>query len=176
MHQQLLALSLTILAIAPAYAQRVYAPAMETYESNEPEVAEETLVYVVQPEHIENILTTEKQIHIQLNRSAREYFYTLTSLNAGKRLVIKSAAGETIQDAIIPRAIDSGLILSSPIQRRGEMLSFAQRIKQGRERKVIDSSGFTSSKLPVPKEDPYAIPTLKETEEVELFKVILDDE
>lgn len=122
--------------VPTAHAQRVYAseitgPGHVQYES-------ETLIFMLSPDKIADLKTSEKQVHIQMTQASREYFYTLTRLNVGKKLIVKSGGGETIQEAVIRKPIDSGLIISRPIESRGDLSRFLQRIKTGREPIVIE--------------------------------------
>ena len=127
----ILVLALTLGAYN-AHAQRVYAP--EITGPGHVKYENETLVFVLSPDKIEKIETSEYQVHIQMTQAAREYFYTLTKLNVGKKMIIKSGGGETIQEAIIQKPIDSGIIISRPIKdSRAELARFLKRIVTGQE-------------------------------------------
>lgn len=121
-----------IIGATTAHAQRVYAP--EITGPGHVKYENETLVFVLSPDKIDKIETSEHQVHIQMTQAAREYFYTLTKLNIGKKMVIKSGGGETIQEAVIHKPIDSGIIISKPIKdSRAELARFLKRIVTGKE-------------------------------------------
>lgn len=131
MHFWLFVFSFVLLGLN-ASAQRVYAP--EVTGSGHVKYESETLVFMLTPDKIQKLETSEHQVHIQMTQGAREYFYTLTRLNVGKKMVIKSGGGETIQEAIIRKPIDSGIIISKPVKEsRGALARFLQRIKTGKE-------------------------------------------
>tara|TARA_R110000868_G_scaffold218576_2_gene469288 strand:- start:209804 stop:210337 length:534 start_codon:yes stop_codon:yes gene_type:complete len=124
-----------------AIAQRVYAP--EVTGDGDLKYDNETLVYILRPEKIEDIQLSENQIHIQLKDGPREYFYTLTSLNKGKNLIIKTAGGETVQEGIIRSNIDSGLIISKPIKGRNNLIKMVKHIKAGKKPIIIEKREIT---------------------------------
>ena len=133
--QLILALTLTFTAVQ-SHAQRVYAPKITG--SGHVEFDNEKLIFRLTPDKIKEMEASEKQVHIQMTQAAREYFYTLTRLNVGKEMVIKSGGGETIQEGIIQQPIDSGIIISKPIESRMELKHFLERVSTGREPKIIE--------------------------------------
>lgn len=133
-----------LMTVNTAQSQRVYAP--EITGNGDVQVTNESLVYILRPEKIKNIETTEKQIHIELEEGPREYFYTLTSLNRGKKLTIKTLDGETVQSGIIKRAVDSGVIISKNVKDRGALSRLYKRIKNGERTKISIAETFKKAK------------------------------
>ncbi|MFT7143988.1 MAG: hypothetical protein ACI9TY_001378 [Alphaproteobacteria bacterium] len=174
--QKTLFLLLLLCAVQNAEAQRVYAP--EKTGTGDVQVTNESLIYIVRPEKIEKMTTSEDQIHIQLKDSAREYFYTLTSLNKGKKLSIKTEDGETIQEGIIRQSIDSGLIISKPIKTRADLGRFLRRIKEGKQPIIVHKpdlrpniAKFVTTKPDPEEKDPY----FESREEIEDMRKQLED-